>query len=206
MENQNLFESLNSTKDNSLRESIFSKMTRIKSRKDLKAWLKYEKKKYKIVNGLISFICAVLFLSEKHILWRIQKRLRICEYHLNCGHKLRYKMNLAKYHSRAFRVGVNIPPNTCGKGLRIVHVGSVLVNQNARIGEDAVFHINTAIVAGREGKNAVIGDRLMMFVGSTIVKGVTVADGVTVGAGAVVTKDIEESNVVVAGVPAKTTK
>lgn len=43
----------------------------------------------------------------------------------------------------------------------------------------------------------------MMFVGSTIIRGVTVADSVRVGAGAVVSKDVEESTVSVAGVPAK---
>ena len=123
----------------SLREDILSKMTRIKSKKDLKAWLSYERKKYKIGNGLASFISAVLFLSEKYVLWRIQRRLRITEYHLNCGHKLRYKINLAIYHSNAFRIGINVPPNTCGKGLKIVHIGSVLINKDARIGEDAVF-------------------------------------------------------------------
>ena len=192
--------------NSSLREEILSKMTRIKSKKDLNEWLDYERKKYKIGNSLASFISAILFLSEKHILWRIQRRLRICEYHLNCRHKLRYKINIAIYHSNAFRAGINIPPNTCGKGLKIVHLGNVLINQNARIGEDAVFHVNTAIVAGSEGKKAVVGNNLLMFVGSTIVKGVTVSDNVRVAAGAVVTKDVEENNVSVAGVPAKIIK
>ena len=179
-------------------------MTRIKSKKDLKTWLSYERRKYKIGNSLLSFISAILFLSEKKVTWRIQRRLRICEYHLNCGHKLRYKINLALYHRLSFKVGIKIPPNTCGKGLFIVHLGSVLVNSGAKIGEDVSFHINTSVVAGPNNKNAVIGDGTILFVGSTVLKGVTVAENVMIGAGAVVTKDILEDSVCVAGAPAKT--
>ena len=178
-------------------------MTRIKSKKDLNAWLDYERKKYKIGNSLLSFISAILFLSEKKVIWRIQRRLRITEYHLNCGHKLRYKINLAMYHRLSFKVGVKIPPNTCGKGLWIVHLGSILINSEARIGENASFHINSSIVAGSNNKNAVIGDNVIFYVGATVIKGVTIADKTRIGAGAVVNKDVVDCGMCVAGVPAK---
>ena len=157
-------------------------------------------------NPISAFLGGWLFFSEKGVLWCIQRRLRICEYHLNCGHKLRYKMNLLLYHRRAFKVGIKIPPNTCGKGLRIVHIGQILINAGAVIGENAALHVNTSIVAGAHGRNAVIGDNLLMFVGATVIKGSTIADNVTIGAGAVVNRDVEESNVSVAGVPAKILK
>lgn len=173
------------------------------SKKDLREWLSYEKKRYKIGNSFLSFICAVLFLSEKSVLWRVQKRLRITEYHKNCGHRLRYKISLSMYHRLSFKIGIKIPPNTCGKGLHIVHLGSVLVNSGARIGENVSFHINTSVVDGQNGKNAVIGRGTILFVGATVLKGATVAENVMIGAGAVVTHDITEDGACVAGVPAK---
>lgn len=106
------------------------------------------------------------------------------------------------YHRLALKAGIKIPPNTCGKGLKIVHLGDVLIHEKARIGEDAVFHVNTAIVAGRE-QHAVLGNGVYLFVGATVINGAIVNDHVMIGAGAVVTKDIVESNVCVAGVPAK---
>lgn len=107
------------------------------------------------------------------------------------------------YHRLAFRAGIKIPPNTCGKGLRIMHIGDVLVHEKTRIGENAVFHVNTAVVAGRNERHAVVGDGVYFFAGATVLKGVTVNDRDMIGAGSVVTKDITEADVCVAGVPAK---
>lgn len=65
------------------------------------------------------------------------------------------------------------------------------------------LHIRTAIVAGPKGKNAVIGDNCLLFVGSTVVKGITIANNVTVGAGSIVNKDVLTCGSTVAGVPAR---
>ena len=185
-----------------LKERLLGKMKRIRSKADLKEWLAYEKNQYGIGNSVISFVLAWLYVSEKHISWRIQRRLRVTEYYLNCGHRFRYKLSVALYHRIAFKAGIKIPPNTCGKGLHIVHLGDIMINEDARIGEDAVLHINCVVSAGSAGKKAVLGDGVYLFIGAKVLKGVAVNDRVMIGAGAVVTKDIQESNICVAGIPA----
>jgi serine O-acetyltransferase len=97
---------------------------------------------------------------------------------------------------------LHIPINTCGKGLHIMHLGPILINGDVRTGENCVFHINTCIVAGGVRGVPVLGNNIIMGVGSVILGNVSVADGVAVGANAVVTKSVDERDIAVAGIPA----
>ena len=62
----------------------------------------------------------------------------------------------------------------------------ILMNQQPRINADIV-----------------IGDDVWLGANTIILSGVKISNGIIVAAGAVVTKDITEENVIVAGVPAK---
>lgn len=85
-----------------------------------------------------------------------------------------------------------------------MHVGPVLINQNAELGEDCALHINTAIVAsGIDNSVPILEDRIVVGVGAVILGGVRIAKNVAIGANAVVNRDVIEENVAVAGVPAK---
>lgn len=174
----------------------------IKTKSDLKKILLYEKERYfgkeKI---LFSYIIGV---SEKIIIWKFQKNLRKYEYHLNNNHRIRkiiFKYKLLKYRNK---FGINIPPNTVKKGLKIMHLGSILINKNASIGENCSMHINTAIVAGGINDEAPnIGNNVIIGIGSTILGKIVIADNCVIGAGAVVNKSFEKEGVTIAGVPAK---
>lgn len=172
-------------------------MKRITSKQDLREWLEYEK-----LNPVS--LRDIIWVNEKQIIRKYQKILRKTEYYLNTKKRIRsfiYRFRLSRYQRK---YPLSIPPNTCGKGLRIVHIGSILINQKVKVGENCSFHINTALVAGGNNDDTpVLGNNIVMGIGSTVVGGVTVADGVVIGAGAVVTKDVLESNITVAGVPAK---
>ncbi|CCZ29873.1 uncharacterized protein BN682_01448 [Proteobacteria bacterium CAG:495] len=69
-----------------------------------------------------------------------------------------------------------------------------------------LFDINTNEVLNRPKRGIKIGNHVWLGRHSSILKNVDIADNVMVGACSVVNKDIEESNVVVAGTPAKIVK
>lgn len=172
----------------------------INSKAELREWLDYELAKYSRGGGVL----YCLQIGEHAILRKHQILLRKAEYFTNTGRKLLglyYKTRLIKIQTK---YGLNIPLNTCDKGLRIMHLGSILINRKSRIGKDCTFHINTAVVSGGVNTGVPkIGNNVIVGVGATIVGDVTIADYVAIGAGAVVTKSILEKSIAVGGIPAK---
>ena len=85
-----------------------------------------------------------------------------------------------------------------------MHVGPILMNGHATVGNNCSFHINTALVAsGPENGAPILSDGCVVGIGAIIVGNVWLAENVAVGANAVVTKSVDEPNIAVAGVPAK---
>lgn len=102
------------------------------------------------------------------------------------------------------KYGLHIEINVCKKGLKIMHLGSIITNSNVRIGENCSIHINTAFVAqGVNDSTPTIGDNVVVGVGATILGGITIANGIAIGANSLVNKSFTEENIAVAGVPAK---
>lgn len=173
---------------------------RINSKKDFRDFLAADLQYYKKVSKLAYF----LQIGEGPALMRHQVLLRKTEYYTNTNNRIMaflYKAMLMKFQTK---YAIQIPINCCGKGLRLVHVGPRLVNGTVCVGENCVFHINTALVAGGTNDDApTLGDSVILGVGATVLGGVTIANYVAVGAGAVVNKDVLEENIAVAGVPAR---
>lgn len=170
---------------------------KILTKEDLLEWLKYEKSRYTKYNKIRPF-------TEVYYLWKHQKLLRKTEYFINSHHRILailYKMKLYKFQNKYC---LHIPCNTCGKGFKLMHLGPVLINGKARIGENVSIHLYTGIVAGGVSDDApIIGNGCVIGIGSKIVGKVKIADYVAIGANAVVTKDCLEENIAIAGVPAK---
>lgn len=59
----------------------------IKNKEELKKVLKKEKNLYNL--NFRQQLLSIFNLSEKGIIWKYQRRLRIYEYHLNTKHRLR---------------------------------------------------------------------------------------------------------------------
>lgn len=112
-----------------------------------------------------------------------------------------YKIRLLKLQNK---YGLHVPINTCGKGLKIMHLGPILINSKAKIGQDCSIHINTAIVAGGVSNDAPeIGNGCVIGIGAVLLGKIKIADNVAIGANAVVNKSIIEEDIAIAGVPAK---
>ncbi|MED3649945.1 serine acetyltransferase [Heyndrickxia sporothermodurans] len=172
----------------------------IKNKKDLKEFLTYESRRYGKRKTSIPLIC----IGEKDYLWKYNALLRRTEYCVNTGKKfmgLFYRFWLSNYQNKH---KIHIPINTFDKGLKLMHLGSFLVNKDVRAGKDITLHVNTSLVAG--GTNdycPVLGDGLVIGVGAVILGKVKIANHIAVGANALVNKSFDEENIAIAGVPAK---
>jgi len=172
---------------------------RIKTKEQLKDWIDYEMRLY---GG--AKLSDVLMLTEGAILRRHQQFLRKGEYHANTGHRLRgayYRFRVKLIQNRH---SLHIARNCCGRGLRIMHLGPILMNGRITVGENCSIHINTSIVAGGRDKGLpCIGDNVVIGVGAVILGGVYVADNIAIGANAVVNRSFDEPGIAIAGVPAR---
>lgn len=150
------------------------------------------------------YILKLIAGYENCILFRIQKKLRKAEYYKNTNKKIRHVFARISLKHIQNKYGIHIPINTCDKGLRIMHLGPILVNGNAKIGKNCTMHVNVSVVAG--GTNdltPIIGDNVILAVGSVVSGGVTLGDNTVVGANSVVTKSFPDGNCTIAGMPAK---
>lgn len=143
-------------------------------------------------------------------IWRFQRLLRKTEYINNCSKnkisKLYGKLLKLKLKKEGSKLGFSIPINVFGPGLRIMHRGTIVVNDKTRVGEFCKLHVCVNIGSiPVDGKDSapVIGDRVYIGPGVKMFGKITIADDVKIGANAVVNKSMLESKVSIAGVPAK---
>lgn len=134
-----------------------SENTRINSKAELKDWLKYELKRYGGGNRF-----RFILVSERDVIKRHQVLLRKTEYHINTHHKIRTALYKIRLNRMQNKYGLHIPPNVCSRGLKIMHLGSILLNGRCEVGEDCVFHINTALVAGGTGGGRLYWENMLL--------------------------------------------
>lgn len=170
------------------------------SKTKLREFLEYECNKYGISNTRMPLIC----ITERSLLWKYNWLLRNTEYYVNTKKKIRgliFKTLLYRYQNKYL---IHIPINTFGCGLKLMHLGPILVNGKVRGGKNISLHINTSIVAGGTNDGTpVLGDGVVVGVGAVILGDIQIAKNIAIGANAVVNKTFEEENIAIAGVPAK---
>lgn len=170
---------------------------RLKTKQQLKDWLDWELRNYP--SGIKAMLPTETAILRKH-----QILLRKTEYYSNTGNKLLALLYKLRLHRLQNLYAIHVPINTCGKGLHIMHVGPVLINAGAVVGENCALHMNTALVAGGTNDEApVIGNNVVIGVGAVVLGGVHIASYTAIGANAVVNKDVTEEDTAVAGVPAR---
>jgi len=148
--------------------------------------------------------------NEKWYIWQYVKSLRHVEYYINTNQRnsLRFLYWWYKYKHYGFITHITIFPNTCGKGLRIYHIGDMIwIKEKAHIGNNC--QLRPGVVLGNKGCNndpeIIVGDNVDFGLGVKCFGPVKIGDNVTIGAMSVVTKDIPD-NCVIAGIPAKILK
>lgn len=180
----------------------------IYTRKDLKDYLDADFKAF----GMEHPILGKFTFGENTYLFAYIKNLRYLEFYLNKKQRpydklfkifyyLRHRRNCIKY-------GINISPNSFGKGLFLVHPGFRRIGAYMKVGENCT--ILPMVLVGKKSptcdvSNCTIGNNCYIGTGAIIMEPVTIGNNVTIAAGAVVTKDVPD-NAIVAGNPAKIIK
>jgi Serine acetyltransferase len=116
-----------------------------------------------------------------------------------------------RLHRLGLVLGFHIPLNVFGPGLRIIHQGTIIVNSNARVGANCELHnlvhiaqnLHNAQKGAESDRAPTIGDNVFIGPGARVLGGITIADGIVIGANSVVTQSFNETNITIAGAPAR---
>lgn len=182
----------------------------ILSRKDYRNYVKEDRCAMQIPNdikhNLRHFLCPYKPLKFLEL-------LRWYEFIFNTKEgKILWKpivyLSRLRFENYSRRVGYDIPANTIGPGLKLSHLGGVIVNGDARIGKNFSVRPYTVIgnkVEGERNSAPMIGDNVNVGCNVSVIGSIIIGDNVVIGAGSVVVKDVP-SNCVVGGNPAKVLK
>ena len=141
-------------------------------------------------------------------IWRFEILLRKTEFYVNCKKtfvgKIFGKVLQFLYYKKRLKYNTYIPLNVFGPGLSIAHFGSIIVNGNAKVGENCRIQDSVTIGATNGESDApVIGNNVFIGSGARIIGKVNIASDIAIGANAVVVKDFNKSGITIRGVPAK---
>lgn len=143
-------------------------------------------------------------------IWKFQKYLRHHEYYNNIASRSPVRRLLLAYYRYKHnlwgrRLGFEVPINVFGAGLRINHIGYLVVNPHARIGKYCDIHQGVNI--GQQGSSRydvpTLGDNVWIGPGAKLFGRIHIPDDCQIGANAVVNKSVREKGVTIAGVPAR---
>ncbi|MDD5801944.1 MAG: DapH/DapD/GlmU-related protein [Solobacterium sp.] len=89
--------------------------------------------------------------------------------------------------------------------MNIAHVGTIVVNSNARVGKGCWIYPGVNIGANTGGPDDVpiIGDDVFLGPGAKVFGKIQIGDNTSIGANAVVTKSFFDGNQTIAGIPAR---
>ena len=114
--------------------------------------------------------------------------------------RLAYFLFRFAYARRSLALCIDIPLGVCAPGLSIAHVGSIVINGDARVGPDCRIHQGVTIGATRQGSPS-IGTGVFIGPNAVILGRIQIGDNSVIGAGAIVTTDLPEGSRVLAVAP-----
>lgn len=145
---------------------------------------------------------------RKGPMWKFNIVLRKLEYNENCRRGIIKKVVRIALKIRKKRLEKAtdwyIAENCFGPGLCISHKGIVIVNSKAKFGSNV--RINAMVNIGASGGDDLapsFGDNIYIGPGAKIFGDIKLGSNIAIGANTVVNKTFEESNVTIAGIPAK---
>jgi serine O-acetyltransferase len=141
--------------------------------------------------------------------WRFMRLLRRLEYLNKAKSGTLWKaleiVTKFRFLKLSKKLGYSIPPHTCGQGLCLPHYGNIVINPDARVGDNCKIHIGVNIGAAYSNSEhvPVIGDGCYIAPGAKLFGNITIANNVKIGANAVVNKSCLVEGATLLGIPAK---
>lgn len=181
----------------------------ILSKQDYKHYLDEDRKALGIKKGggISLYIRQIV---APHGIWKFEKCLRRLEYYTNVKSPLHNVLKYAeklRFRKLSLKLGFSIPINVIDPGLSIVHYGTIVISNKAKIGKNCRIHVGVNIGAsGGKPEAPQIGDNVYIGPGAILFGNISIANNVTIGANATVNKSCHEECVVLAGTPAKIVK
>jgi serine O-acetyltransferase len=177
----------------------------VRTKKDLKFYIKADRIALNAPELTVWFYIKNLY-SPNYII-SFQKLLRKCEFHKNNNSKILHKVLFLCYYfyfvRLSVKLGFSIPLNVFGPGLCIVHYGTIVVSNKAKVGANCRIHPSTCIGAsGGKAEAPIIGNNVYIGPGVKIYGNITIADNTAFAANAAVNKSVTESGYLIGGVPA----
>lgn len=178
--------------------------------KDYREYLEADERAFEIsTKGLrnkILFYLKLRMYGERYVLLNYLKTLRRLEYLNNCKkkgfRKIYYIVVYWKWRKLCTKLQILIPVNTLGKGVRIWHLGPIVINSNVRIGENCMLQPGTLVgQKGDENNVPSIGDNVYFGPGCKVIGKITIGNDVVIAPNSVVVKDVAEG-CIVSGIPA----
>ena len=109
---------------------------------------------------------AELLVRLSNPIWRYEHAVRHHEYYHNCcpqiGRKPFSVIAALRHSHLSLEYGISIPNNVLGMGLNIAHIGKIIVNSHARVGDYCRLHACTNIgsATGKSDTAPTIVDRV----------------------------------------------
>lgn len=179
----------------------------IQSKEDFREYRRMDDARY--AKSKHPFLLWLIGGDENSHMRSYMRTLRCLEYYTNVKIHLIGRVIRAFFEYRhrrnCMKYGVFIRPNSCGPGLRIVHIGGIHLNC-IRIGCNCT--VTQGVVLGKKNTNEnrpIVGDNVELTLGSKVIGCVTLGNHVIVAPNSVVIKDVPD-NCVVSGVPARIIK
>ena len=172
----------------------------------MKEYIRADRERYE--KSRLPWLVRWLLKDETIRIVHYLKILRLLEYYTNVrtripifGKIIRYALEFV-HRRQSFVMQLHVFPNTCGKGLRIVHLGGDIILNINKLGNYGT--VSAGVILGKKGTNEnrpYIGDNVNFSIGSKAIGKVTIGNNVIVAPNSVVIKDVPD-NCIVSGVPA----
>ncbi|WP_372490417.1 serine O-acetyltransferase [Kocuria flava] len=170
---------------------------RIQSKQDYRSFLAADL----VAHGLARWH---FYLAPKHPELNYQRLLRRVEYlqsRSTLVGKVWYAFERIRLARKSVITGISIPPGVFGPGLSIAHVGSIVVNDRARVGAWCRIHSGTNLGV-YQGGAPYLGSHVYIAPGAVLYGSISVGSNVAIGANSVVNSDLP-SGVVAVGSPGR---